>query len=284
MKIKIRKNLRVDVRTLIDIRREGKLPRLYVHEKLEKPLKWIVWSIGFISFLTIFISLSDYMISVSIGLGLFLLSFTFGRAIVKYTTLIVQPFPDFKIDFKQWYNVITVSHPNYEKHANVVGFVYEDIEYGKKFFKYIKSWNFDNEVDKENNIILSIVEESNGEFTFYIYASPYRKNLDKMFKIVAADNFVEKKKDGKIQEGLVMQMAYWHTIKYEDDKHMRDFFKCQPTDKKFMFVPSAKFNEGYGIDFESKIILNGYKYSKRADLQKHSTEQQLTEMAKKWKD
>ncbi|MBE0660875.1 MAG: hypothetical protein IH597_00260 [Bacteroidales bacterium] len=283
MKIKVG-NFKVDIRTLIDIRKDGKLPRLYVHEKFEKPLKWIVRTIAIISFITIFLALDDYLLSISIGLGLFLLSFIFDRAIVKYTTFIVQPFPDFEIDYSQWYNVMTISQPDHKKNVNVVGFVYKDIEYGKKFFKYFKSWNFDNSVDKDRNIILSIVEEPNGAFTFYIYASPYRKNLDKMFKAVAADNFVEKRKDGKIQEGLVMQMAYWHTIKYTDDKHMRDFLKYQPADEKFMFVPSAKYDNGYGIDIDSQIILHGYKYSKRKDLHKYSTENQLTEMAKKWKD
>ena len=269
---------------MIDIRKDGKLSRLYVHEKFEKPLKWIVRIIAIISFITIFLALDDYLLSVSIGLGLFLLSFIFDRAIVKYTTFVVQPFPDFEIDYSQWYNVMTVSQPDHKKNVNVVGFVYKDIEYGKNFFKYIKSWNFDNSDDRDRNIILSIVEEPNGAFTFYIYASPYRKNLDKMFKAVAADNFIEKRKDGKIQEGLVMQMAYWHTIKYTDDKHMRDFLKYQPADEKFMFVPSAKYDNGYGIDIDSQIILHGYKYSKRQDLHKYSTENQLTEMAKKWKD
>lgn len=283
MKIKVG-NFKVDIRTLVDIRKDGKLPRLYVHEKFEKPLKWIVRAIAFISFITIFLALDDYIVSVSIGLGLFLLSFIFDRAIVKYTTFVVQPFPDFEIDYSQWYNVMTVSQPDHKKNVNVVGFVYKDIKYGKKFFKYIKSWNFDNSVDKDRNIILSIVEEPNGAFTFYIYASPYRKNLDKMFKAVAADNFIEKRKDGKVQEGLVMQMAYWHTIKYTDDKHMRDFLKYQPADEKFMFVPSAKYDNGYGIDIDSQIILHGYKYAKREDLHKFSTENQLSEMAKKWKD
>lgn len=283
MKIKAG-NFKVDIRTLIDIQKDGKLPRLYVHEKFEKPLKWIVRTIAIISFITIFLALDNYVLSVAIGLGLFLLSFIFDRAIVKYTTFVVQPFPDFEIDYSQWYNVMTISQPDHKKNINVVGFVYKDIEYGKKFFKYIKSWNFDNSVDKDRNIILSIVEEPNGEFTFYIYASPYRKNLDKMFKAVAADNFIEKRKDGKVQEGLVTQMAYWHTIEYTDDKHIRYFLKYQPADEKFMFVPSAKYDNGYGIDIDSQIILHGFKYSKRLHLHKFSTENQLTEMAKKWKD
>jgi hypothetical protein len=284
VKIKIGKDLKVDIRTLIEIRKDGRLPKLYVHEKFEKPLKWIIWTVATISFLTIFLSLDSYALSVSIGLGLFVLSFIFDRAIVKYTTLIVQPFPDFDIDYDQWYNVMTVSTTDYKKNVNVVGFVYKDMEYAKKFFKYIKSWNFDLADDKEKNIILSIVEEANGAFTFYIYASPYRKNLDQMFKMVAADNFLEKKKEGKIQEGLIIQMAYWHTIKYTDNKHMIDFFKNQPADEKFMFVPSIKQSNGYAIDIDSQIILHGYKYSKRKDLHKYSTENQLTEMAKKWED
>lgn len=283
MKIRVG-NFRIDIRTLIEVRKEGRLPRLYVHEKFEKSLKYIVWTIATISFITIFLSLDSYVLSVSVGLGLFVLSFIFDRAIVKYTTFIVQSFPEFTIDYSQWLNVMTVSQPDYKKNVNVVGFVYKDIEYGKKFFKYIKSWNFDIADDKEKNIILSIVEEPNGAFTFYIYASPYRKHLNKMFKAVAADNFIGNKKAGKVQEGFVMQMAYWHTINYTDDKHIRDFLKNQPSNEKYMFAPSAKYDNGYGIDVESRIILYGYKYSKREDLHKYSTEQQLTKMAKKWKD
>lgn len=88
MKIKVG-NLKIDTKTLIEVRKEGRLPRLYVHEKFEKPLKWIVWTIATISFITIFIALDSYGLSVSIGLGLFALSFVFDRAIVKYTTFIV---------------------------------------------------------------------------------------------------------------------------------------------------------------------------------------------------
>ena len=65
---------------------------------------------------------------------------------------------------------------------------------------------------------------------------------------------------------------------------MRDFLKNQPTNERLMFVPSQKTEQGYAIGLESQIILHGYKYSKRADLHKNERENQLTEMAKKWKD
>jgi len=98
MKIKINKNIKVDLQTLIEIRKDGRIPRLYVHEKFEKPLKWTIWTIAALSFLTIFLSINNYFVSISIGLGLFALSFIFDRAIIKYSTFIVQPFPDFTID------------------------------------------------------------------------------------------------------------------------------------------------------------------------------------------
>ncbi len=209
--------------------------------------------------------------------------FTFDRAIVKYTTFIVQPFPNFKVDYSQWHNVLTISQPNYEESVNMVGFVYKNIEYGKMFFDYIRSWNFDEFDDKERNIILSIVEEVNGAFTFYIYANPYRKNLNKMFKAVASENFSKNDKVGKIQDGLFMQMAYWHAINYTVDTHMRNFLKYQPTNKKFAFAPFEKNEDKYETDLDSRIILYGYKYSKRQDLHKYSTENQLTNMTKNWK-
>lgn len=222
MKIKVGK-WRVDTKTLIEFRKEGKLPRLYVHEKFEKPLRWIVWIISFISFITIFIALDSYFLSVGIGLCLFGLSFVFDRAIVKYTSIVVQPLPEFEIDYNQWINVMTVSEPDYKKHINLIGFVYKDMVYGKRFFNYIKEWNFREAIDKDANIILSIVEENDGAYTFYLYANPSRKNLDLMFKDEEIKTFMSKSKKDKVQERLVMEMAYWHTIHYTDNKHMRDF-------------------------------------------------------------
>lgn len=281
MKIKVG-NWDVNTKTLIEFKKEKGIPRLYVHEKFEKPLKWIVWIISATSFIAIFITVDNYFISVGIGLTLFGLSFLFDRAIVKYTAIVVQPPPEFEIDYSQWYNVMTVSNPDYKKNVNVVGFIYKDMEYGKRFFTYLKGWNFGKADDKDGNIILSIVEESNGAFTFYVYANPARKNLDKMFKVNELENFLKKSKVGKVQEELVMEMSYWHTIKYTDDNHMRDFLKNQPMNERFMFVPAQRTEQGYEIDVDSQIILKGYKYAKRSDLHKNARENQLKEMAKKW--
>jgi hypothetical protein len=282
MKIKV-KDIEIDARTLIEFRKDGKLPRLYIHEKFEKPLRWIVWTIATVSFASIFFSIDNYYIGVSIGLGLFGLSFLFDRAIVKYTTMVIQPFADFEIDYAQWINVMTHSNPN-KDNVNFVGFVYKDMEYGKKFFNYIKSWNKGNSQDNEGNIILSIVEEENGSFTFYIYANPDRSNIDKILKKVAAKNFIEKTKDGKVQEGLVIQMAYWYNAKYTNDKHMRDFFNNQPPNEPLLFIPTIKNENGYPMDLDSQIILKGYKYAKRNDLHKNSIENQLSDIENKMND
>lgn len=283
MKLKVG-NFKIDSKTLVELRMVGIIPRLYVHEKFQTSLKWIIWIVSTLSFITIFIIIDNYYVSVGIGILLFVFSFIFDRAIIKYTTFIVQPYPEFTIDYSQWVNVMTVSDSDYKKVVNVVGFVYKDMEYGKKFFKYIKDWNFGNIADKDGNIILSIVEETDGSFTFYIYANPNRKNLKKMYRVAELTNFLTKSKKGKVQEQLVMQMSYWHTLHYTDDKHIRDFLKNQPSNECFMFVPSQKTERGYEIDFESRIMLRGYKYAKRKDLHKYSNENQLTKMAKKWKD
>jgi hypothetical protein len=213
----------IDSRSLVEFRKEGLLPKLYVHEKFEKPLKYIVRIIGATGFITIFLSIENYFVSISIGLFIFLLSFIFDRAIVKYSSMVVQLPPDFDIDYSEWKNVMAVSDPDYVKNVNFIGLIYKNLEYGEKFFGYLKTWNTDKLNDNEGNIIFSIVEEANGSYTFYIYANPSRKRLKELHDTVELENFKNKSKKDKVHEQLVMEMAYWRNTKYANDKLMRDF-------------------------------------------------------------
>lgn len=272
----------IDSRSLIEFRKEGLLLKLHVHEKFEKPLKYIVWLIGIAGFITIFLSIENYFVSVSIGLSFFLLSFIFDRAIVKYSSMVLQPPPDFDIDYSEWKNVMTVSDPDYVNNVNFVGLIYKNIEYGEKFFSYLKTWNSDKSNDSEGNIIFSIVEEPNGSYTFYLYANPGRKRLKELHDAIELENFKNKSKKDKVHEQLVMEMSYWRNTKYANDKLMRDFLKNQPQDVPFMLVPTQKTEQGYAIGLESQIILSGYRYAKRNELNEYDRETQLSEMEKRW--
>jgi hypothetical protein len=272
----------IDSRSLVEFKKEGILPKLYVHEKFETILKVIVWTIGIAGFITIFLSIDNYYISVSIGLFLFLLSFVFDRAIVKYSSMVLQPLPDFDIDYSEWKNVMTVSYPDYKTNVNFVGLVYKNLEYGIKFFSYLRRWNNDKSNDSEGNIIFSIIEEPNGSFTFYIYANPARKSLKELHEAVELENFKKKAKKDKVHEQLVMEMSFWRNTKYASDEHMRDFFHNQPKEAPFMLVPTEKEDQGYAIDLESQIILSGYKYAKRSELTEFDRETQLSEMEERW--
>lgn len=271
----------IDSRSLVEFRKDGFWPKLYVHEKFEKPLKIIIWTIAIAGFITIFLSIESYLLSVSVGLGLFALSFVFDRAVVKHTSMVLQPLPDFPVDFSQWKNVMTVAEPD-ENHINFIGLVYRDLEYGGKFFKYLKEWNLGESNDKDGNIVFSIVKEENDSFTFYIYANPNRKRLKELYDAVEMDKFLSKKKQDKVHEQLVMETSYWHNIKYSDNNHMKKFLKYQPADVPFMLVPTMKTDQGYAIDLESQIILSGYRYSKRKNLEEHDRETQLAKMEERW--
>lgn len=272
----------IDSRSLIEFRREGLLPKLHVHEKFEKPLKIIVWIIAIVGFLTIFLSIENYFLSISIGLILFLLSFIFDRAIVRYSSMVLQPLPEFEIDYSEWKNVMTVSDFDYEKNVNFIGLIYKNLEYGEKFFSYLKTWNANKSIDIEGNIIFSIIEEQNGSFTFYIYANPARKKLKELNDVVELENFKNKTKKDKVHQQFVMEMSYWLNTKYVNDKLMRDFLKYQPKNVPFMLVPTEKKGQGYSIGLESQIILNGYRFFQRNELNKFDRETQLYEMEKRW--
>jgi hypothetical protein len=49
-----------------------------------------------------------------------------------------------------------------------------------------------------------------------------------------------------------------------------------------MLVPTQKTPQGYAIALESQIILSGYRYAKRNELDKYARETQLFEMEKRW--
>ena len=69
------------------------------------------------------------------GLGLF----DFDRAIVEDTIKIANPYPYFNVDYSQWHNVMNVSGSDYKKRMNIIGFVYKDLDYAKKLFKYLNT-------------------------------------------------------------------------------------------------------------------------------------------------
>lgn len=86
---------RIDSRSLIDFEWTKKGPKLIIHEKYEKHIKWILRILTFVGVATSLISLEWYE-SLMLTLILLLLEQFIERSVFEYTTMIVQKTSKFR--------------------------------------------------------------------------------------------------------------------------------------------------------------------------------------------
>lgn len=259
MKIRL-KGLRIDTHFLFRIEWKLPLPKIYFHERFEKPAKWttrIITAVGIgVSFLAL-----PTLIDFVVALVLLAFEVIVENIVFEYSVIIIQPPPEFKVDESQWItNGYLFPEPEYKEEYNLqihFGPVYQDEAYAKQFFDYLKSWNLDNCEDKENNICLSFVMEADNSYTTYIYANPDRKWLDAAFNEYREDAKYEKY--GKGQQSIVMQMVYWKTLPNKKGTLFYSFQSVQDANSEFNFCPFY-MEEEKPIAIESHIIKK-YKYS-----------------------
>ena len=278
MKIKISNDIKVESRTLIRLEWNGLLPVLIIHEKFETKIKWILRIIAVLGIGTSLISIDSKLISLGVTLLIFFTEQFFERTIFEYTTMVVQPFPDFDIDYSSWKtNSFMIPLTKGDQDLCYAGPTYADRNYAIKFFNYVKSWNLGQADDKDGNIILSFVIEPNEKYTTYLYSNNARKNLDKLFNHDAKKN--QLKKYGKRQQQFVMQTIFWHTLDFKEGYYIKRFLDFQPAETKFYLTPSVipkQQEQSLEFIFDSAILLKGgYKLKMRADLTKHDIEYHL---------
>ena len=236
MKIKIG-NMKFPLNTLIRVEWNKFYPQLVIHEKFEKHIKWTLRVIAFIGIASSIISISEWYVSLGIAIVIFLLEQLLEKILFEYTTFILQPLPDFKIDFNQWRsNGFLMPQVTNENLMCYFGPAYKDEEYAHKFFTYIKSWNSHLQEDIQNIVCVSFILESDNTYTTCIYANPNRENLDEMFSEV--ENASRLKKYGKKHQKFFVQMNYWHNLPYRESYFIHQFLNFPHIGgKEFIFAP-----------------------------------------------
>ena len=234
--MKFRKgNWKIDSRSLIDVEWRKSIPRLIVHEKYEKIIKWTLRILTFIGIATSVISLEWYY-SLLLAIVLLVVEQFIERAIFEYTTMIVQKMPDFEVDGKRWKTMGFAFPPQKDNnYPPYMGPAFDTEEYARNFFNYIKSWNDTNDEDPYNNIIVSFVMEPNSTYTVSIYANPARKNLDAQFKTVAEQRKFEKY--GKRHQQLIMQVKFANNFEYKPGLLIHEFLTTYSDSDTYYFTP-----------------------------------------------
>jgi len=274
MKIRVKKNLKVELNTLIRIEWKGWLPQLIVHERFESQVKWTLRFLTLISVASSLFSIDDWYIGSGVAVLLLIIEQFFEKTIFEYTSFVLMLLPDFDIDHTQWLTNGFVIPKNIDnENLCYIGPTFKDKEYATSFFNYLTKWNWDSLIDDEDIIVVSIILEPNSEYTMYIYSNPNKRNLDKIFK----EDAKKKKfsKYGKKQQQLFTQMIFWKKLVYKEDYFIHQFLTVQSTKGRFYFTPSVlpkTPQEPVEFLFEYAILKYGFKLKKRSDVNKNDIE------------
>jgi len=210
-------------------------PRLFLNEKHEKRVKWVLRALTIVGIVTSVVTLKWYL-ALSLSIVLVLLDALLENTLFYYTSLYVLAVPDFKWDPDKWLANVFVSfgHPQDSKSDRIVGLVFSDVEYAKNFFNLLKTWNNGSPENTEDNFFLSFVID---EDTYYVYLYPnvQKKSVKEMHAKLEKDNAV--RKFGKEHIGLVMQMIICKGFHTTGDFALGQFVEHQPDGQHFLLGP-----------------------------------------------
>jgi hypothetical protein len=274
MKIKISKDVSIESSTLIRISWRHYYPVLIVHEKFEKILKWTLRIIAFVGIGTSILTIDHWYFSFGLAILIFVVERFFENTIIEYTSMLVQPLPDFEVERNQW-KTNGFRIPQVKDGINLAYFGpgYADREYAIKFFTYLRSWINDNgNDDTEDNLVVSFVLEPNEQYTTYLYANPKRKRLSYQFKFLGDSNRLEKY--GKKQQQFIAQMLYWNTLDFKYGSYIKMFLEFQSTSEPFYLIPCVTPLNNQPLEFlyDYSIKKYYYKLRKRKELLRHDIE------------
>lgn len=252
--------VRPPLKSLLRIRWGKNIPKLVVHEKYEKVIKWTLRILTLIGIVSSIITFHVWYLSLLFAIGLFTIEIFFEKSIFQYTSLFVQPLPNFKYNESEWKAMAYLIDKNL---PNIVGCAFSSKEYAIKFFNLLKEWNYNSNEDKENNICLSFIIEKTNEYSVYLYANPERKSVVKTFEKIKE---IHRHKNKELQR-LIFQFVICKSFPYNNQSHINMFLKYQPQNKPFLFRPFiVKENGSFEMLEDNTIVKYQYKLKKRDEL------------------
>lgn len=275
MKIKVDKGLYIDSSTLFRLEWRKCIPVLILSERYESKTKWILRTIAILGISSSLISIEKWYYSLGLSLIIFIVEQFLENVIFEYTSLVVQPLPDFEIETGQWRaNAFMMTKEKKEEYPPYIGPAFLNKEYAIIFFSYIKSWGANQIESEEDKIVLSFIMEGNGKYTTYIYANPARKNVQLQFDYIGAISALEKYK--KSHQKLIVQMIYWNTLPINDGYSIKEFLDKYKSGDKFYFIPFVIDNNDKIKEplTELAILKTSFKLKSREELTKYDIEKQ----------
>lgn len=213
------------------LRWDGLIPKLVVHEKHERNVRWSIRTFTGMGVAASLISLPTEP-AFGLALGLVALNAFLERTLFYFTSLYITALPAFTYDPDKWLAMVYVSFgPPSPDSDKIVGLVFSDKQYAKDFFNLLRAWNNGSSQDTENNIQLSFITD---EDLYYVYLYPSIEKSSIKQALAKAKRQGRFKKYGKEHVGLVMQMVICHGFETAGHYALGEFTDNHPHGRHFL--------------------------------------------------
>lgn len=258
-------------KNLVIIRWKGWIPRLALHEKYQVTVRWSLRVVVLIGIVISVLSFPWYQ-GLLLALGLLLLEQFFERSVFLYTSMYIPAMPNFELDPEKWISMAFVMAKAGKEMVSIeIGLVFNDEEYAMKFFDLLRTWNYEENEDKDDNIALTFVIDEDQYFV-YLYPRPTRESVTKFFSKVEESNKFDKY--GKEHFGIVLTLMICKRFSTQEGYSLGTFLKNKHQESSFL-LKAYKLNDEdkpIPIDHISPIKKWHLKEKTRVDLNEEDLE------------
>jgi hypothetical protein len=159
------------------LRWERGFPRLVIDERYQRRVRLVLRLFTVTGILSSAVSLPP-LTAIAVSVALVCAEQFLERTAFYWTTLYVQPVPNFEYDDSKWDSMAFVVPPPgvYDASPRCVGLVFSDPAYASDLFALLRAWNYGATEDHENNICLSFIVEEDHYYVF-LYPSFDRRSV-----------------------------------------------------------------------------------------------------------
>ena len=255
------------VKTLVSIDIKHGVPRLVVHEKYERVVKWTLRGLALIGVVVAGISFNAWYYGVGVAILILVFQQVFERVLFEYTAIHVSAMP-FHYDPAQWLAVAFMFSSN-EAAPDIIGPAFRDRAYAEEIMNVIRSWNYGQDEDPNDFIRLSFIMEGPESYSIYIYPAPRRPSVQKFFDEYEVK--AKEEKQGKRLMRLAVSMTFCKLFPRKNSL-LPQFHSRNTGTRPFLFTTFFREEGGFTPLVDSAVMKSSYRFSNRDMLTKSDYE------------
>jgi hypothetical protein len=221
---------------IVSVRFERWIPRLVIIDKFERPVKYSLWIVTAVAIISSVFVFPRWYYALACAIVLFALQQFLQRVVFQYVSIYIQPLPAFKFDVADW-TAMAYGFP--EKRGVVPDIVtpaFRTAEIAKQFMELLRQWNNGEDEDREDNIRVSLVFETEDKYRCFIYPNPQRARVKEFHESIKS---TDAKHRGKEHLKLVVQMMFMRTFPYDSTSSVVTFIQVHREGDAFDIRPAV---------------------------------------------